>query len=212
MPRLKTESYKTFSKTLERSEAFLRLFDHERTQGRPSADDTELLRAAVVFAISALDSYLHDLVLEVVPAFGASNLALKPAMAAIARSDPGLALRVYLAPTASDQQAVFRTALDEWLESKSFQGVQKVSNALEYVGSTLTIDLLDQHTRMKTGERLQHYTDQRHGMIHRGSKPTVTRHTAGECVNLVASIASAIDADMLGYFNTDSATTTRHSL
>ena len=73
--RRKCDSYKTFDKNIARAGAFLRLFDLDRTQGRPSADDNELLRAAVLFAVGALDSMLSDLILEIIPRFGGDSKA-----------------------------------------------------------------------------------------------------------------------------------------
>lgn len=195
MPRQKCDAYKVFEKNLERSRAFLRIFDVDRTAGRPSNDEKELLRGAIVFAIGALDALLHELVLEVVPKFGGNRQALGDALRAIAKDDPGLSLRLALAPDGSSKEVEFRAALDDWLEKKSFQGVARVANALTYVGVALTIGDFDQHTGVNTAERLEHYTELRHQMVHRGAKPSVVRNHAQECVDLIASMAGAINTE-----------------
>ena len=199
--RRKCDSYKTFDKNIARARAFLDLFDLDRTQGRPSANDNELLRAAVVFAVGALDSMLHDLILEIIPRFGGDSEALRVPIASLNKDDPGLALLLHLPSEIEDREEAFRSALDSWLGRQSFQGAKRLVVALGYVGSTLTFVSLDEHTQAKTADRLQYFTDQRNSMVHRGARPQVTRGTAGECVNLVTAIAKAVNADMLRYYN-----------
>lgn len=201
MPRQKCDAYKVFEKNLERSRAFLRLFDVDRTAGQPSNDAKELLRGAIVFAIGALDAFLHELVLEVVPKFGGNRQALTDALRAIAKDDPGLSLRLALAPDGASKEDEFRVALDDWLERKSFQGVARVANALTYVGVSLGIGDFDQHTGVNTAERLEHYTDLRHRIVHRGAKPAVVRNNAQQCVDLIARMAKAINAEAVAFYN-----------
>jgi hypothetical protein len=201
VPRQKCESYKVFEKNLERSRAFLRLFDVDRTAGQPSNDEKELLRGAIVFAIGALDAFLHELVLEVVPKFGGNRQALADALRAIAKDDPGLSLRLALAPDGSSKEDEFRAALDDWLEKKSFQGVARVSNALTYVGVNLTIGDFDQHTGVNTAERLEHYTKMRHNIVHRGAKPALVRNNAQECVDVISKMGTAINSEAIGFYS-----------
>lgn len=202
MPRQKTEAYKVFEKNLERSNAFLRLFDVDRTVGQPTNDEKELLRGAVVFAIGALDAFLHELVLEIVPKFGGNRSALAEALRSIARDDPGLSLRIVLAAQGGgpiDEE--FREALDSWLEKKSFQGVTRVASALSYVGVKLSIKDFDQVTGLNTGERLEYYTDMRHSIVHRGLRPNAVRSSAAECVAMIAAMAKAINAETVKFYN-----------
>ena len=60
-----TGSSIAFATNIGRARAFLSIFDKPggsaRTRGRPTDNEKELLRAAVVFAVAALDAYLHDL-------------------------------------------------------------------------------------------------------------------------------------------------------
>ena len=62
----------SFRKNLDRARAFIRLHA-AREMGAPSADERELPRGAVVLAIGALDAFLHDLTLEIVPRFGVAS-------------------------------------------------------------------------------------------------------------------------------------------
>ena len=192
-----------FEKNLERSRAFLRLFDVDRTVGQPSNDEKELLRGAIVFSIGALDALLHELVLEIVPQFGGNRTALSEALKNIARDDPGLALRIVLAQqVGGSAEDEFRAALDGWLEKKSFQGVARVTNALGYLGVAMTIRDFDQHTGVNTAERLEFYTAMRHAIVHRGARPNVVRNSAKECVEMIASMAEAINTQTVAFYNT----------
>jgi len=196
----KTGAYKAFQTNIERSRAFLRIFDKEpdggRKQGQPTRDEKELLRGSLVFAVGALDAYLHDLILEIVPAYAPRSEKLTTALRGIAKSDPSLSLRVALAPSDQDRQQHFRDALSEWLEDKSFQGPEKVSNALSYVGCTLTWSDFDKVTRKSTASELGRITGERHAIVHRGELPYVRRPPAGETVDLVAEIVKLIDREV----------------
>lgn len=125
MSAKKTEAFHVFEANLERSRAFLRIFDKDRSVGQPSNDEKELLRGSLVFAVGALDAYLSDLVLEIVPKHAPSSSNLTDALKAIAKTDPGLSLRVALVKNDDDREAEFRAALDEFLAAKSFQGLRR---------------------------------------------------------------------------------------
>lgn len=193
----KTEAYKVFEANLERSRAFLRIFDNKRgggrNRGQPSSDEKELLRGSLVFAVGALDAYLSDLILEIVPAYTPNSQSLKTALKEIAKSDPGLALRVTLCPSDRDRRAEFQTALSDWLESKSFQGAEKVMNALSYLGCALTWPEFDIATQKSAAKELERITEERHDIVHRGRQPYVRRKPAEETIDLIAAMAGLIN-------------------
>lgn len=201
MPRRKRESYKVFEKNVDRASAFLRIFDVDRTAGQPTNDEKELLRGAIVFAIGALDSFLHELVLEIVPTFGGDRSALKDAFRAIAKDDPGMSLRLALATDDETRKAEFRNALGDWLETKSFQGVGQVQSALQYAGNNLTLPDLDAATGTDTAKQLAFYTKMRHQIVHRGARPNIRRARAGECVSLVREMGKAINIESVKLYN-----------
>ncbi len=193
----KTEAYKVFAVNLERSRAFLRIFDNEpgggRQRGQPSSDEKELLRGSLVFAVGALDAYLSDLILQIVPAYAPKSAMLTTALKGIAKSDPGLALRVAIRPADRDRQEEFRAALSEWLEDKSFQGPEKVQAALGYVGCDLTWPEFDEAAGTSAAKELQRITDERHAIVHRGERPYIKRDLAEETITLIAAMAKLID-------------------
>ena len=196
----KCDSYKIFEKNIERSRAFIRIFQKGRGAGQPTNDEKELLRGAVVFAVGALDGFLHELVLEVVPKFGGDKAAMTEPLRAIAKEDPSLSLRVALAPDGADRKEEFRKALGEWLDRKSFQGVQQVHSALSYVGITKSLTDFDATTGKNTAERLAHFTGLRHKIVHRGFKPDIKRDVAIECIDLIAAIANEVNSDIVAMY------------
>lgn len=195
-----TESYIVFRTNLHRSRSFLRSFDGPkgRSRGRPTDDEKELLRAAVVFAIAALDAYLHDVVLEEIPKKGVQSEQLREALRGIAKEDPSLALRVALADGAEARRAEFRSALDGWLATKAFQGPEAVMRAMAFVGCTLTAPEIEARLGRPWTSQLAEFTRMRHQMVHRGESPYIRRQHAGECVDLVSQLVEAIDFVVAG--------------
>lgn len=199
------ESYKAFLVNIDRSRAFLRMFDEPGGQprgvGQPSSDEKELLRGAVVFSVGALDAFLHELILEIVPRFGGVQDALNEALRHITRDDPGLALRMNLMSEQADKRVAFRSALDGWLSQKSFQGPEAVIRAISYVGCGLAWTDFDVATGENTPERLQHFTEMRHNIVHRGFKPNIGRPSADQCVGLVEVIANLVNAETVKFYH-----------
>jgi RiboL-PSP-HEPN len=189
-----------FETNLERSRAFLRIFDKERGPGQPSRDEKELLRGSLVFAVGALDAYLSDLIIEVVPSYGPKSKHLADALRAIARNDPGLALRVALAPTKTEGVDEFRGALREWLATKSFQGPDRLIEALGYVACPISWADFDEATNCATATELEKITSDRHGIVHEGKRPYIRRHLAEEANSLVADIVRCIDAEVCAVY------------
>lgn len=193
--RRATQSYLVFQANLHRSRSFLRSFDgpEGRSRGRPTDDEKELLRAAVVFAVAALDAYLHDVVLEEIPKKGVQSDQLREALRGIAKDDPSLALRVALADGAEARRAEFRAALDGWLSTKAFQGPEAVMRAMAFVGCTLTTAEIDARLGRPWTSKLAEFTGMRHQMVHRGQSPYIRRKHAGECVDLISQLVETID-------------------
>lgn len=156
-----------------------------------------------MFAIGALDAFLHDVVLEVVPDHPVNSEELKGALKAIAKTDPGLALRVALAPTRVGAQQAFREALDDWLSERSFHGVKGVERAMSYLDlgwPKQGLDRLVGHSG--SAKDLERFTTMRHGLVHRATSPSLKRDAAEEAIKLVETVAKAVnDAAIAKYFN-----------
>lgn len=196
MPRQRTatHTYDAFKKNLARSEAFLTMFDEGNSgPGRPTNQRRQLLAASLVFAIGALDAYLHDLLLEVVPLDGGDRSNMASTLQAIAKDDPSLALRISLAPTASDRREEFREALEAQLDKKTYHGVKRVKEAMNLIGCKINYPLAFPQGWEAALER---HTDNRHKVVHRGIPPAVNRRKeASEPYELVKVIVSVIDAE-----------------
>jgi hypothetical protein len=197
-----TNAHMVFLANVRRPQAFLSIFDRPggkaRGRGRPTDNEKELLRATVVFAVAALDAYLHDVVLEEVPRRGVYNEEMADAFRSIAREDPTLALRVALADNKASRQREFREALDGWLSLKSFHGPEAVIRALGYLGHRTTVAALEPNIGAQWARRLTEWTQMRHGMVHRAETPYIRRTDADNCVHLVMKIVEATDAIVVG--------------
>lgn len=199
----KTGAYKVLEITLDRAEAFLRIFGDGRSVGKPSADDVELLRGAVVFAVGALDAFLRDVVVEIVPAFAPATPALGDALTKIAKDKPGLALEVAFASAKSPSaaQACFGKALDDYLSTQSFQGAAAVIRALGYLGIEIGDGKLDGFVdRRGFAKDLARYTTMRHGMVHRGETPKLKRDEVKACIDLVRTIGTRVNQEVVTRF------------
>jgi hypothetical protein len=189
--RLKTDSFAVFEKNVNRSRAFIRVFEGAETarkKGRPTSDEVDLLRGALVFSVGALDNFVTELILELVPKFGGASEAMRQPLTEIARAEPSLALRVAMATKANAQEE-FKAALGNWLETKTFHGVKKVMGALTYIGVVMDESTLA--TDWKKG--LDDYTDWRHAIVHRGDTRTVKLDQAQQCTDLIEEIGKSIN-------------------
>lgn len=186
----KCASYSVFEKNVNRSRAFIRVFDGDtpRKRGKPTNDEVELLRGSVVFAVGALDSFMTDLILELVPKFGGNAEAMGGPLKEIAKAEPALALRVALS-SKTDAQNEFRSALSDWIETKSFHGVAKIMNGIKYIGVTLDDSILPEGWQ----KTLDQYTEMRHQIVHRGDTSTVRLENARECAELIEALGQSIN-------------------
>ena len=191
-----TAALHVFETNLDRSRAFLRIFDKDRKVGQPTNDEKELLRGSLVFAVGALDAYLSDVILEVVPAHGPKSSHIQDALKAIAKNDPGLSLRVALASSPGESREEFRAALAEWLSTKSFHGPEKVTQALGYLNCSISWSDLDKATGEQAAKELTKVTEDRHAIVHEGKKPYIRRNLAEQANTLVADLVRHIDGEV----------------
>jgi hypothetical protein len=82
--------------------------------------------------------------------------------------------------------------------AKAFQGPEAVLRALGYVGHPTSASKLGTPLGVEWAADLTAWTEMRHRMVHRGETPYVRRAHAGACVELVTSIAGAVDAIVVG--------------
>lgn len=192
-----TEAHTAFKANIKRARAFLSIFDNPggapRTQGQPSNNEKELLRATVVFAVAALDAYLHDIIIETVTTEGYHGDGLTDGLKYIAKEDPTLALRVALADDKAQRLHALREALGTWLASKSFQGPEAVAQSFRYLGKSNGRDSLNATLPPNWANQLEEFTKMRHQLVHRAGKVYVKRNEAGQCVDLIDAIETTVE-------------------
>jgi hypothetical protein len=189
-----TTSGRVCLKNLGRAEALVSFFDKDAEgRDRPNNHARELLRSAIVFTVGALDAYLRDLVLELVPKYRPQSPSLTDAFKAIVKDDPGIALRVALADE-GERLEEFRRALDKWLTDKSFHGPQKVQQALDYIGCEISWDTFDKSLGItKSAKSLEAVTKKRHDIVHRLDDLPIERDETVEAIDLVRKVVVLID-------------------
>jgi hypothetical protein len=182
-------------KNLNRARILLEFYDND-TKGRSQATKAarELLRSALVFAIGALDAYLNDLILEIIPRhISAPSRALQDGLREIAKKDPSLALRVALADSDQARREEFYRALNDWLANQSFQGPDKVVKAHEYLGCEMSWRRFSHIVGFPAAEELRRITKRRHEIVHRSEDDVITRDEAQSAIDLVEKLAVYID-------------------
>jgi hypothetical protein len=73
--------------------------------------------------------------------------------------------------------------------------------ACGYVGCQLTWADFDKATRVDTAAELEHFTKMRHSIVHRGYQPKLMRSRAGDCVDLIDTVATAINSDIVTFYH-----------
>jgi hypothetical protein len=196
-----TTSGRVCLQNLARAKTLVSFFDSDaQGRDRPNKRARELLRSAIVFTVGALDAYLRDLVLELVPKYGPPSPSLSDAFKAIVKDDPGIALRVALSSEA-ERLNEFRRALDKWLSDKSFHGPQKVQQALDYIGCKISWDDFDTALSIKkSASLLEVITKKRHDIVHRVDELPITRDETVEAIDLIRNLVLIIDRNACARF------------
>jgi len=143
--------------------------------GRPPAskEPPDLLRATIVFAVSALDTYFHDKILE--------NVAVVIEKCGKTRSGLPGSLSDILKPILTPEKAIcllyrkrpdmeFRKAIAAHISDRTYQDAGKIENGLKLIGITdIWEDLrIALHVRKKDQAKryLQPYVKRRNQIVH----------------------------------------------
>jgi RiboL-PSP-HEPN len=219
MAQRHTTAYFAVTKNLERARALSLIFDSgslkpkpgdRRSGGRPSGEERELLRAAVIFSIGALDAYLSDVAAEVlvrqlekarVPGTDARNLLRR-----IQSDIPTLPFELALTSDQDERLRLAQTAISEHLATAvSNHGAKGVAGTLGRIGATVdweAIKLSDKSTLRTTSTRtcaavLDRWTDMRHQLVHQGKAIPVNAEQARELIDFVQAIVEHVDRQAL---------------
>lgn len=216
-----TSAWLVLEKNLNRTRAFTRIFfagntkpqpGQKRGPGKPSDEEKELLRAAVVFSIGTLDAYMSEVAAEVLvaqledarktPTPSSRNLLRR-----VAKEIDTLALELALTADPEQRRDVARRALVEHLTSNvSNHGAKAVSATLERMGEVQPGKVwtsLDAHLsrwpKLATGGRksagvLDQWTAHRHSIVHEGKAIAINGEHVNELLDFVASLGEELDA------------------
>lgn len=200
-----TQAFLFFRKNISRANNLCYAFSELTELRGPELTDTDLLSSAVVFSVGALDAFLNDLILEVVPTYRPRSSEFADAMKSIARDDPSLALRVAMSPTREEAHSELRQALDSWLSNKSFQGTKKIAGALAFLACPIKwkdfSDHLPEPLRSKyknVPDFLDFWAQQRHSLVHKGTRPRFDTAEVEDSVSVTYHVGKLIDQRVIG--------------
>ena len=168
------------------------------TRGQPDAATRDVLRAALVLAVSALDGFLHD------------RIALDLS-AALRRAPPPPRLleevKKYREPAqilkwmaTEDPAGAFAETILEGFETAAFQNPGRteygvsllgVQDLWPKVGAALDPPLAEADVRKRLSSVIQH----RHDIVHRADSRKVTRDPIVGDIEFIQAVAEAIDKE-----------------
>ncbi|MBA1147843.1 hypothetical protein H0Z60_12375 [Ectothiorhodospiraceae bacterium WFHF3C12] len=200
-----TETKATFDVNVQRAAYFLDLHEsvHGGAQGAPINPVRELPRAAVVFAVGALDAYLSDVSAEVIVALLQRELPeaeVREILRRVQGEVPTLSLELSLVPDPNDRVRRVQDAVADHLHNRvSNHGKKAVSRTMERLGGNAQ-DLwsaLGASGYPRAADSLDDWTEKRHQIVHQGRTVRVHRGQARNCVELVGAIGERIDAQAM---------------
>ncbi|WP_155989626.1 hypothetical protein [Thioalkalivibrio sp. ALE19] len=200
-----TEAKVTFDVNTRRAGYFLDLHEsvHGGAQGAPRNPVRELPRAAVVFAVGALDSYLSDVSAEVIVALLQRELPegeVREILKRVQAEVPTLSLELSLVPDPDERVGRVQEAVADHLHNRvSNHGKKAVSRTMERLGGSAQ-DLwsaLGANGYRRAADDLDDWTEKRHQIVHQGQSVRVHRPQARSCVQLVEAIGERIDTQAM---------------
>lgn len=219
MARRHTTAHIAVTKNLDRARALSRIFDSgnlkpkpgdRRGPGNPSGEERELLRAAVIFSIGALDAYLSDVAAEVLvgqlekarlPTPDARNLLRR-----IQSEIPTLPFELALTNDRDERLQIAQDAIGEHLSNRvSNHGAKGVASTLGRLGAAVDWEAvplapassLRTTTTTSCADVLDRWTDMRHQLVHQGKAIKVNAEQARELIDFVDAIVQHVDKQAL---------------
>lgn len=197
-----------FEANLERSQELLRI--HRKLwPRRPARKGDDLLRSVVVLTVSALDSYLHDAILD-------AGTRILVSCSKESRNPPGKVVEVF--KDWSIEKALqlafrkrpdeeFRKVLAAHLRARSFQDAGGIQRGLALLGLTDCWERLRRELHVKRSKDakrfVQGFVTRRHNIVHeadrykskkyRGKLREITRPYANDCVRKMRRFVKSLD-------------------
>jgi hypothetical protein len=195
MPRY-TKSFQRLRRNLSRGRTLLdKFFDHpggrRRGSGQPAAHEQELLRSVLVLGIGALDAYLSELAVELMPKLamvGKAQMIFERLM----KDNAGLVLQaVYLGKDNLD--AALSSAVESQFQSSVMHGSKAVRQVYDWCALGLGFDDFNSTRFPQAMKLLDDWTDKRHRIVHRGELVKMKRQEATDVLDLVESVGKTLN-------------------
>jgi len=173
------------------SEFFDRPGGRARRPGQPSAHEQELLRSVLVLSVGALDAFLSEFVIELMPRLAAAGSA-QSIFTLIMRDNAGLILQaVYLSP--DDLQRALADAIEGLFQTKVMHGSKAVRQAGDWCNLQMSNADFNSPEFPDAFGTLDDWTDKRHRIVHRGELVRMRRDEAGDVIKVVRSIGQTLN-------------------
>lgn len=195
-----TNSFKRLRKNLERGRTLLdKFFDNPGGQprgvGQPGAHEQELLRSVLVLAIGALDAYLSEFVIELMPKLAQSGRA-QTIFDRLMKENAGLVLQaVYLGKDQLD--SALSSAVESHFQSSVMHGSRSVRQVSDWCVLNLSFDDFNSDCFPQAMKSLDEWTDKRHRIVHRGELVRMKRQDATEVLDLVEAVGRTLNDSAL---------------
>lgn len=212
-----TEAFKALQVNLKRPRALLEMFDAgtlkptpgaRRSRGKPGWQENELLRAAVIVGIGALDAYLSDVAAEVLVAqlerASNPNSDARNVLRRVMNEVDTLALELALLSDPAERREVARTAIVDHIANRvSNHGAKGVAATLGRMGQPMDWSGLNDKVppclvvagvKPTAPAVLDEWTNRRHKLVHQSKALRIKSEQARGLVDFVEAIAIAIDA------------------
>lgn len=202
----RTSSLDIFHHCIDRAKNLVKIHAaaHGKKRAKPERYLADSHRAAIVLAISALDAFVRSFVITQVRVLVADRATVLPD--ALSIRIKGFLKEDGLLEAARKDDLLERVekAFRDSFEKMSFQGTRQITESLKLVGHgdifhAVAMSAGENEDTLR--ERLDKYTDRRHGIAHRGDydlsqnpprEQTVTKKDAEECIKTVTLIAEHI--------------------
>lgn len=203
-------AYHIFQHSITRSKNLLQIHeDAHGKQAKPEKYLSDIHRAAVVLAISALDAFVCQFVTGRITILLSDNTKeipgalLNKIKEATEKSKPTLILD---AVKQNNIRQIIEKMLHEEFEKKTFQGTESIASCLKIVGYEDIFNTIASKAKMHEGDLKKHlneYTNRRHTIVHRGdfdasenppkTENPITKTYANNCIKLIEKIAKQIN-------------------
>jgi len=195
-----TQSKPAFDANIQRARRFLEIHeDVQQGAGAPPLRYRELPRAAIVFAVGAVDAYLSEVSAKVMVRqlqADVANNATRETLRRVQQELPTLAIVVSVLATNPERILRIREAIADHFHNKvSNHGPRAVAAAMERIGHNANEvwNHLTNQGYQQPADRLEHWTSVRHNIVHRGQRPSVHRPHAKGFIAFVDALIARID-------------------